>query len=538
MSSSVVAKRIGPPEPAEDRAPASTIQHISPVVLDTLRELSVPVRQRYRDLFDEYWGRPCGRRINDVLYCATSVDSDDLKLLYVRQDYARAWTALQGRLAAGLSKGVVWEGQPGIGSSSKTPTSLPVTDCPSPFTGKSLGLRYLLLRSFETCSPVIYCPNPNKDVYIFCNQGVFQIPQNAWDHFKYLITPIFLLDSPPKNTDIPMDLYNGAPYPICLATSPQWSRYHEFKKQTKADFLVLDLVHKSELREFMYVIYSARFELNSLTRRARIATVDLEEKRGDPHVVRLDDDHSLSDPIVNNDLDDPKHSSPSLSIKTSKPSTRLTPASSAASEAPDPSSSAAVSDNSTPHRQPEADDSGDSDSETTTPASSFIPLPDYVEKYWADWASTNKFWHPIDVFRLAGPSFRAPFFGHARATSDFCLDYIGGPVHTVPVTALSELYRVMANCRSSTSSGGADPNTFLQLRPEAQASHFHLFFFEEPLTKELSSGVIPPSQYILPTDWLCEIVIAAIAEVEADVAKGLLPLFKSNQHLYGVYFKA
>ncbi|GEM10311.1 hypothetical protein Rt10032_c10g4328 [Rhodotorula toruloides] len=416
-----------------------------------MRDRTNKPSKRYRDLFGEFWGRPCGRLLNGVAYCALSVDRDDLdRPLYIREDYERAWTVLQDTKKVGLSRGLVWEGQPGI--------------------GKSVGLRYLLLRSFKTCTPVIYCPNIAKPVMIFCNDGIFAIPQDEFDHFKYL----------------------------------------DYKKQTVGVILVVDLVHKYELRDIMTV------------------TVDLHEKKGDPEIIHLD---SYQRPQTLNTVNiasasstgapPPLSPSSTTTILPSVPSTTddsgTTPLPSSIVGTP----SVAAQDG---RDEPESDKSDESDAEEEEPSTPFIQLHDYVDAYWSAWSAKRNVWHPIDVFRMAGPSLRAPLDGILRRTGDFCLDYFGGPVQEIPVKTLAEFYRIVAN-RQSPGTSNSPSSGVLQLRPDAQMTQFHSFF-EKPTTKEPSSALVPPSRFIIPTLWLSQVLVAAIAEAEADLVKGLFPLFK------------
>ncbi|BGP26293.1 hypothetical protein JCM10295v2_005239 [Rhodotorula toruloides] len=459
--------------------------------------------KRYRDLFGEFWGRPCGRLLNGVAYCALSVDRDDLdRPLYIREDYERAWTVLQDTKKVGLSRGLVWEGQPGI--------------------GKSVGLRYLLLRSFKTCTPVIYCPNIAKPVMIFCNDGIFAIPQDEFDHFKYLVTPIFLIDSPQRNADIPSHL--------CTVWQPprKLGRWQDYKKQTVGVILVVDLVHKYELRDIMCVICMAVPQWVLMRREIRTVTVDLHEKKGDPEIIHLD---SYQRPQTLNTVNiasasstgapPPLSPSSTTTILPSVPSTTddsgTTPLPSSIVGTP----SVAAQDG---RDEPESDKSDESDAEEEEPSTPFIQLHDYVDAYWSAWSAKRNVWHPIDVFRMAGPSLRAPLDGILRRTGDFCLDYFGGPVQEIPVKTLAEFYRIVAN-RQSPGTSNSPSSGVLQLRPDAQMTQFHSFF-EKPTTKEPSSALVPPSRFIIPTLWLSQVLVAAIAEAEADLVKGLFPLFK------------
>ncbi|BGP33897.1 hypothetical protein JCM10296v2_005704 [Rhodotorula toruloides] len=340
---------------------------------------------QFRRVYDEYWGRACGRELNGRGYCCSTVDVrlQQSQPLVVRKDYAKAYRYLADAAAKKEKRALVWYGQPG--------------------TGKSLGLRHNLLQAVEDCQPVVFWAGNPQAVAVMANEGIFAIPLASWRQPDFLVYPIVLLDSP-RQGEVPPMLYEPHDWPVGLASSPQLPRFQDFAKVRTADFLVGDVFRSAEFDDLL------------------ILTADLSTGNAKPTTVPL---ASIK----------PRYTATSATAATTELAPEQAPSTSVSNDdVTVPPDDIVMSDNSALTHGMHAD-----------PAeASLAHLPLTTQEYWLKWARDKNCYTPIEAFRLAGPSVRDPLNGVRRLTGIPRIDFFGDEFVKAPVNALADLYRLLS----------------------------------------------------------------------------------------------
>ncbi|KAJ8292675.1 hypothetical protein OF846_003950 [Rhodotorula toruloides] len=454
-------KGTGPPLPSKARPDAARVQHLSDKSRQTVQKLSVLVPDEYREFFDTCWGIPCGRVLDGRGFCCTDVDVGLEHPFIVRQDYEEGYQYLSEAAQAKKKKAFVWYGQPGI--------------------GKSLGLRYCLVRAAEDCRPAVFWPGPPHPVLVFTNEGLFAIPLDLWRRFDFLVWPIVLLDSP-RNGDISPLLYEKNAWPACLASSPILT----------SD---LSLPGCSPLAVRLSSIKVEYSSANGIAERIVITPASSVYAGGTDVAAPA---RRMYDDVV---LDDVKDEDEDRLLATLLEEMNL------------------------PGKKPSLE-------VVKSAVASLAHLPEATQQYWLKWSMKTRYYTPIEVFRFAGPSVRDPMNGITRLTGDPRVDYFGNEFVKAPVNALVDLYRLVSPKMN------ADPNApkRIELRSEDQEHGFHSFFFEAPATKDFTPKK-PSPYYFIPTALIRDLVVQSLALQEEDVQRTLLSTLRCEPTILGLLYE-